>query len=239
MLAQAPNVLVVHPSLQTKSVKELIALAKARPGQLSYSSSGTGDTGHLAMELLKQTAGVDIVHIPYKGAAPSVAALVAGEVGVSINNLIVALPQVKANRIRALAVTSARRAATLPDIPALAEAGLPGFHAIGWFAVFAPAKTPPAIVAKLSDDIRAVLDLPDVKQSIATLGAEATGSSWRTGCAARSNAGGACSPTRTSSGIDRRAQACRTAPLQQRHCVSKPTAPSRWTSPTQDSARPR
>ncbi len=177
LLATAPNVLVVHPSTPVKRVSELVGLAKRRPGELSYSSSGNGGTGHLAMELLKQTAGLDIVHIPYKGAGPAVTAVVSGEVALSITNLIAALPQIKAQRLRALAVTSARPSAVLPDVPTIADSGFPGFDASGWFAVFAPAGTPAPIIDKLSDAIRAVLDLPEVRQHLAAQGAEASASS--------------------------------------------------------------
>lgn len=177
LLASAPNVLIVHPSLPAKDIKDLVALAKAKPGQINYSSSGNGGTGHLAMEMLKQMAGVDLVHIPYKGAGPALSALVAGEVPTSINNMIATLPQIKANRVRVLAVTTAKRSAVLPDVPTVAESGYPGFDARGWFGVFAPAKTPRAIVGTLADHFRAVLKLPEVEQSLAAQGAEAAGTS--------------------------------------------------------------
>ncbi len=176
LLGTAANVLVVHPSTPVKNVKEFAALARGRPGAINYSSSGNGGTGHLAMEMFKQAAGVNIVHIPYKGAGPAVTALVAGEVESSITNLIAALPQIKANRLRALAVTSGKRSATLTGIPTIAESGFPGFDASGWFAVFAPATTPHPIVAKLSDEFRAVLKAPEVQQGLAAQGAEAKGS---------------------------------------------------------------
>ena len=176
LLATAPNVLLVHPSVAARSVKEFVSLAKARPGALNYSSSGNGGTGHLAMELLKQMAGIDIVHIPYKGAGPAVAALVSGEVTTSITNLIAALPQIKANRLRALALTSARRSAALPDTPTIAESGYPGFDASGWFGVFVPAGTPAAAISRLSEGFRAVLRTSEVQQGLARQGAEAVGS---------------------------------------------------------------
>ncbi len=177
LIAVAANVLVVHPSTRVKSVKELVALAKSRPGALSYSSSGDGGTGHLAMELLKQMAAVDIVHIPYKGAGPAVTAVVSGEVATSVTNLIAALSQVKANRLHALAVTTAKRARALPNVPTIAESGYPGFDASGWFGVFVPAGTPPAIIGRLAESFRKVLESPDVQQSLASQGAEAVGSS--------------------------------------------------------------
>jgi len=177
LIAIAANVLVVHPSAPAKSVKEFVALAKSRPAGLSYSSSGNGGTGHLAMELLKQMAGVDIVHVPYKGAGPAVTAVVGNEVATSITNLIAALSQVKANRLRALAVTTAKRPSALPDIPTIAESGYPGFDASGWFGVFVPAGTPRAVNARLAESFRGVLKSPEVEQSLAAQGAEAVGSS--------------------------------------------------------------
>jgi len=177
LLATAPNVLLVHPTVAAKGVNDFVALAKARPGGMSYSSSGNGGTGHLAMELLKQTAAIDIVHVPYKGAGPAVPAVVSGEVATSITNLIAALPQVKANRLRPIAVTSARRSPTLPDTPTIAESGYAGFDAIGWFGVCVPAATPGTATATLADGFRAVLKAPDVEQGLAAQGAEAVGSS--------------------------------------------------------------
>ncbi len=176
LLAIAANVLVVHPPTPAKSVKELVALAKSRPAGMHYSSSGNGGTGHLAMELLKQMASVEIVHVPYKGAGPAVTAVVGGEVATSITNLIAAMSQVKAGRLRALAVTTARRSAALPDVPTIAESGFPGFDASGWFGVFVPAGTPRAVNTRLGDHFRAVLKLADVEQSFAAQGAEAVGS---------------------------------------------------------------
>ena len=176
LLGTAANVLLVHPSIPAKSVKEFAALAKTRPGGINYSSSGNGGTGHLAMEMFKQAAGVNIVHIPYKGAGPAVTALVSGEVETSITNLLAALPQIKASRLRALAVTSGKRSAVLEGTPTIAESGYAGFDASGWFGVFAPAKTPQPIVNKLADDFRAALKIPEVRQSLAAQGAEAIGS---------------------------------------------------------------
>ena len=177
LLGAAANVLLVHPSIPAKTVREFVALAQSRPGAINYSSSGNGGTGHLAMEMFKQQAGVRIMHIPYKGAGPAVTALVAGEVETSITNLIAALPQIKANRMRALAVTSGKRSTALPDAPTIAESGYPKFDASGWFAVFAPAKTPRPIINKLADDFRAVLKLNEVQQGLAAQGAVAIGSS--------------------------------------------------------------
>ena len=177
LLGTAANVLVVHPSMPAKTVKEFVALAKSRPGNMNYSSSGNGGTGHLAMEMLKLAADVNIAHIPYKGAGPAVTALVAGEVVTSITNLIAAMPMVKAHRMRVIAVTSGKRSIALPDVPTVAEAGYAGFDASGWFAVYAPAKAPRQIIARLNEDFRYVLRLADVQQGLAAQGAEASGSS--------------------------------------------------------------
>ncbi len=177
LLGTAANVLLVHPSIPAKTVREFVSLAKSRPGAINYSSSGNGGTGHLAMEMFKQQAGVSITHIPYKGAGPAVTALVAGEVETSITNLIAALPQIRANRMRALAVTSSKRSTALPDTPTIAESGYPKFDASGWFAVFAPAKTPRPIINKLAEDFRAVLKLAEVQQGLAAQGAVPVGSS--------------------------------------------------------------
>jgi tripartite-type tricarboxylate transporter receptor subunit TctC len=176
LLGTAANVLVVHPSMPAKNVKEFIALAQTRPGSINYSSSGNGGTGHLAMEMLKLAAGVNITHIPYKGAGPAVTALVAGEVATSITNLIAAMPMIKANRMRVLAVTSGKRSVALPNVPTIAESGYAGFDASGWFAVYAPAKTPRAIIGKLAEDFRTVVKLPEVQQGLAAQGAEAAAS---------------------------------------------------------------
>lgn len=172
LLAIAPNVLVVHPSLPAITVQELIALARAKPGVLTYSSSGNGGTGHLAMEMLRQMARVQLVHVPYKGAGPALNAIVSGEVSVSINNMIATLPQIRAGRLRVLAVTTQKRSRALPQVPTIAESGLPGFDASGWFGVWAPARTPTAIVNRLSSDFKSVLAQPDIAQTLEQQGAE-------------------------------------------------------------------
>ena len=170
--------LVVNPGkMPASSVKELVEEAKKAPAKFDYASPGPGSPHHLAMEMFKQQAGVRIMHIPYKGAGPAVTALVAGEVETSITNLIAALPQIRANRMRALAVTSSKRSTALPDAPTIAESGYPKFDARGWFAVFAPAKSPRFIINKLADDFRAVLKLNEVQQGLAAQGAVAIGSS--------------------------------------------------------------
>ena len=146
LVAGVPNVLEVNPSVPVNSVQELIAYAKANPGKLNFASSGSGTSIHLSGELFKVMAGVQMTHVPYKGSAPALQDLLGGQVQLMFDNLPPSLPQIKAGKLRALAVTSATRAPALPDVPTVAEAGLPGFEASSWFGVLAPAGTPPAIV---------------------------------------------------------------------------------------------
>jgi len=174
--ASLPNVLVVHPSLPVKSVAELIAYAKQRPGQLNFASAGIGTSPQMSVELLKSMAGIDMVHIPYKGTSPGVVDLLAGQVTVMTPNVLTALPHIKAGKLRALAVTSAKRSEALPDIPTIAEAGLPGYDSTQWYGVLAPAGTPHEIVARLHAEIVRALRLPDVRERLAADGAEAVGS---------------------------------------------------------------
>ena len=149
-LASFSNVLVVHPGLKAESVKELLALAKATPGGLTFASSGTGATTHLSGELFKYLAGVDILHVPYKGSAPAVADLIGGQVQMMFDNIPSSLPHVRAGRLRALAVTGAKREAELPEVPTVAEAGIPGYESGGWFGLAAPTGTPKEIIARLN-----------------------------------------------------------------------------------------
>jgi tripartite-type tricarboxylate transporter receptor subunit TctC len=179
LVASAPNVLVVHPSLPVRNVKQLVALAKSRPGEINYGSSGSGGTGHLAMEMLKQMAGVNLVHIPYKGASPSLTAVLSGEVSVLISNLIPTGPQIKAGRLRALGVTSLTRSAIVTDIPTIAESGLPGFEATAWFGALAPGGTPAAIVQRLTAEFSRVVKVKEVRDNIASQGADPIGNSDR------------------------------------------------------------
>ncbi len=172
-----PNVLVAHPSLPVKTVKELIAFAKARPGQLNFASAGLGTSPHLSMELFLSMTKLKMVHVPYKGSGPGVVDLVAGHVPLMMPNMLSALPHIKTGRLRALGVTSARRAAGAPDIPTIAEAGVPGYEAVQWYGVLAPAGTPRAIVTRLHAQIVRVLQLPEIRQRFSTDGAEAVGSS--------------------------------------------------------------
>jgi len=175
LVALVPNLLVVNNALPVKSVKELIAYAKANPGKLSFGSPGIGSTAHLCVELFKTLTGTSMVHVPYKGSAGVLADVAGGQIQLTMDNMPVYLPQVKAGKIRALAVSSAKRSAAAPDIPTVAEAGAPGFDAQAWFALFAPAKTPKAIVAKVADETRRILKLPDVNERIGALGAQPVG----------------------------------------------------------------
>ena len=177
LVAAQPNILVVHPSLPVTSVKELIALAKARPGQLNYSGSGMGAAAHLAAELFKSMTGTSIVHIPYKSAAPALTDLIAGETQLMFATSLSVMPHIKASRVRALAVTTAKRSRFLPELPTIAEAGVPGFEASTWHGVLVPAGTPVVIVDRLNTEINRILQLVDVRERLAAMGAEIVGGS--------------------------------------------------------------
>jgi tripartite-type tricarboxylate transporter receptor subunit TctC len=172
-----PFILVVHPSVPAKSVKELVALSKARPGQLNFASGGIGSSPHLAMALFLSMTRTSMVHIPYKGTGVGVIDLLAGQVTVMMPNLLTALPYLKTGKLRALGVTSAKRASAVPDVPAIAEAGVPGYEAVQWYGVLAPAGTPKEIVVRLSTEIARVMQLPEIRDRLATEGAEAVGNS--------------------------------------------------------------
>ena len=172
MVAQGPLVLVVHPSLPVKTVKELIALARARPGQINYGSAGTGSVVHLMAEVFAASAKINIVHVPYKVFAQAVTDTVGGHVEMLFSSMPSVWPQVKANRVRALAVTSAKRSALVPELPTVAEAGVPGYEAGQWWGTFAPGKTPKDIVAKLYDEIQKILVAEEVKSRFVAQGAE-------------------------------------------------------------------
>jgi tripartite-type tricarboxylate transporter receptor subunit TctC len=167
-----PFVLVVNPALPVKSVQELIALAQAKPGQLNFGSPGNGSTTHLANELLKVLAKIDVVHVPYKGVAPAVADVLAGQLQFMSGDLSTLMPQVKAGKLRALAITGAKRSPLVPELPTVAEAGLPGYEASGWFGVIAPASTPREIVARLNAVLVAGLTQTDARERLAALGGE-------------------------------------------------------------------
>ena len=171
-----PLILVVHPSLPTRSVKELVALARARPGQLTFASSGTGSVLHLAGELLKATEKVDMIHVPYKGAGPAMADLLGGQVLLFFAGMPPAIPQVRAGKLRALAVTTAARSSAAADVPTMAEAGVVGFEVSNWIGAFVPTTTSKEIVARLHSEAVRALKQPDVKDKFIGLGAEAVGS---------------------------------------------------------------
>jgi len=171
------SLLVVSPKLGVKSVSELIALAKQKPGQLSYSSSGIGSGTHLNAEMFRSAAGIDVVHVPYKGVPEALLDVATGRVQYFMSPLVPALPFIRDGRVLPLAVTTARRSAVLPDLPSMSEAGLPGYDFQSWFGVFAPAATPRAIVDKLSREIARIVDLPDITKQFAAQGEEARPSS--------------------------------------------------------------
>jgi tripartite-type tricarboxylate transporter receptor subunit TctC len=171
-VASAPNILVVHPSVPAGSVKELVALAKSRPGELVYASSGNGGGSHLAMELLRSMARIDMVHVPYKGTGPAMIDVLSGQAKIMFGGMIGTLAHVKSGRLKALAVSSARRSAVVPDLPTVAESGFPGYEAATWYGVLAPAGTPAPIVKKLNGDIAATVNHPELKQRMSAQGAD-------------------------------------------------------------------
>jgi tripartite-type tricarboxylate transporter receptor subunit TctC len=176
LVASVPNLLVVHPSVPVNSVKELIAHAKANPGKLNFASSGNGTSIHLSGELFKTMTGVQMTHVPYKGSAPAVTDLLGGQVQLMFDNMPSALPHAKAGKLKPLAVTSAKRFPGTPEIPTIAESGVPGYEASSWFGVLAPAGTPKEIVNKLSTEIAKALKTPEMKKKLEEQGAEAVGS---------------------------------------------------------------
>lgn len=172
LVAGVPHLLVVNPSLPVANVKELIELAKKKPGKLNYASAGIGSPFHIAAELFKEMAGVNIVHIPYKGGAPAVTDVVEGQVDMAFANLVAVLPLAKSGRLRALAISSAKRSSAAPDIPTMAEAGLPGYDFSSWFGIFAPAGTPADIVTKLNHEIVKALKSPEIDKQLTEQGAD-------------------------------------------------------------------
>ncbi len=175
MVVIITSILVVNPAVPARSVQELIALAKAKPGQLSYASTGNGTPTHLAAELFKTMAGVNLLHVPYKGGAPAAVDLLAGQVQLSFISAPAVMPHVKSGRLRALAVTNAKRSQLLPDLPTIAESGLPGYESEGWHGLCAPARTPPAVVERLYRETAAALQIADVTALLASGGAESAG----------------------------------------------------------------
>jgi tripartite-type tricarboxylate transporter receptor subunit TctC len=172
-----PFLLITHPAVPATTVKELIALAKAEPGKLNYASAGNGTPNHLAMELFKNMAGVDITHVPYKGAPQAVTDLIGGSVDLMFNSIPPALPHIKSGRLKLLAVASAKRSPQLPDVPTVSEAGVRGFEVITWFGLLAPAKTPKQILARLNELMVKVVRAPELKSQLEILGYDAVGSS--------------------------------------------------------------
>ena len=177
LVALGPSVLVVHASVQASDVKGLIALAKAQPRKLAFGSGGMGNITHLAMELFMSMTGVDMVHVPYKGAAPSLTGLVSGEVQSLFSSIPAALPQVNAGKIRALGVSIAKRSPAMPNVPTIAEAGLPGYYAASWYGLLVPAGTPKPIVETLAKQTAAAMRIADVKDKMVAQGFEPVGSS--------------------------------------------------------------
>ena len=175
LIARVPNMLVINPSVPAGNVKELIVLLKANPGKYSFASSGNGTSQHLSGELFKTMAGVDMQHIPYKGSPPALQDVMGGQVTMTFDNITTAWPLAKGGKLRALAVTTAARSPIAPDVPTLAESGLPGFEVGSWQGVFAPAGTPPEIVKRLNTEIVKILKLPDVSEKLVGLGAEPVG----------------------------------------------------------------
>lgn len=176
LVGTTPPVLLAHPSLPAKNVKELVALARARPGALSYASIGNGTPQHFAGELMKTTFNIDMVHVPYKGAAPALIDLLGGHVPIGLTAPTTAIPHIKSGRLRVLAVTSAQRSGSLPEVPTVAESGAPGFDIVQWYAIWVAAKTPKDIADKLHTDITAIVHSPDYKQRQLEAGTDIVGS---------------------------------------------------------------
>ncbi len=177
LVALSTNIFAVHPSVPARNVKEIVALAKAHPGKLSYASSGNGSSQHLAGELLKKVAAIDMVHVPYKGPTLSVQDVMSGRVEMTFGNVVNVLPQVRSNRLRAIAVSSLKRWPHIPDVPTVAESGYPGFEAVAWFGFLVPANTPSGIVQKLYQDTLKAIGTSDVRTRLTDLGLEVVGRS--------------------------------------------------------------
>lgn len=175
LIGAAPLILVAHPGLPASNVAELIALAKSKPGQMNYASGGNGSPSHLALELFKSMAGIDIVHIPYKGGGALLNSVMSGEIQLTPSGLLIAVPLIKAGRLKAIAVTGPKRVAAAPDVPTVAESGLPGYSVTGWWGILAPAKTPLPIVRRLNQEVAKALAAPDMKERLAADGIEPGG----------------------------------------------------------------
>jgi tripartite-type tricarboxylate transporter receptor subunit TctC len=172
VLALYPNVLVVTPGFEARDVKQLIAIAKAKPGSVAFASSGSGSAQHLSGELFQQRAGVQLTHVPYKGGGPALNDVIGGQVPVFFANMASSLQHVKAGKLRALAITGGKRSAALPDVPTMAEAGVPGYEVYEWNAIFAPAGTPAPVLAKLADALAKAMQTPEFRERVASLGGE-------------------------------------------------------------------
>ena len=177
LISKAHIVLITHPESPAHTLRELIAAAKARPGQINWGSAGNGSTSHLAVELFKVNAGADVVHVPYKGTQPALTDLVGGRIPVMFDGVITSLPHIRAGRVRPLAVASLTRSLLLPEVPTMTEAGLPGFEAVGLAALMAPAGTPPEVIARLHREVVAVLQTPEVRERLIAMGLEVVGNS--------------------------------------------------------------
>lgn len=177
LISVGPFVLIAHPTVPAKTVKELIALARAQPGKLNYASAGNGVANHLAMELFKQMAGVDITHVPYKGAPQAVTDVLAGHMNMMFNSIAPIVAHIKAGRVRVLGIASSKRSSQLPEVPTIAEAGVPGYESENWFGMFAPARTPKRIIARLNEAVVKVVRSPEIRAQFAALGADAVGNS--------------------------------------------------------------
>src|SRR5262249_47948154 len=171
LIAHVPNIMEVHPAVPPKQVKEFIALAKSRPGQLNYASSGSGTSIHMSAELFKMMTGVSMLHVPYKGSAPALVDLMAGQVQVMFDNLPSSMPYLNQGRLRAIAMTTAKRYPGLPDVPTISESGVPGYEAVAAFGVLAPAGTPREVVTRLNAEINRAIRLPDMQERFAQQGA--------------------------------------------------------------------
>jgi tripartite-type tricarboxylate transporter receptor subunit TctC len=172
LLTTAPALLLANPKLGVNSVADIIVAAKAKPGAISFASQGTGVAPHLMMEMIKKAAGIDMVHVPYRGSAPALNDVVAGNVPLMMDSIVTGLPHVRSGALKGIAVSTARRTALAPDIPTVAESGIAGFEAFLWYGIVAPAQTPPDIVAQLAREIAAVMSLPDIRERLVALGSE-------------------------------------------------------------------
>lgn len=177
LISIGPFLLITHPSVPARTVKELIALARAQPGKLNYASAGNGTANHLAMELFKQMADVNITHVPYKGAPQAVSDVLAGHMDMMFNSIAPVLAHIKLERVRVLGIASAKRSPQLPDVPTIGEAGVPGFEAVNWFGMFAPARTPKKIIIRLNAALVKVVNAPQTRAQFEALGADPVGSS--------------------------------------------------------------